>query len=135
MIQFIRETGPKNHTNEAIRRRTHPKHTKSTRLAQSPTKKPNDRDTGPRNRVTAEAEQLDTKPNQDGTRRRTAHPKRQEELASERQDLAGPVGSIVREESTTVYIAPKTPTLHVDFISLDLTFVLSSDNVHTIFPF
>jgi hypothetical protein len=55
MIQLMRETGPKNHTNEAIRRTTHPKHTRSTHLAQSPAKKAHDWDTGHRNRFTTEA--------------------------------------------------------------------------------
>jgi hypothetical protein len=35
MIQFIRKTGPENHTDETKRHTTHPKHTISTRFAQS----------------------------------------------------------------------------------------------------
>jgi hypothetical protein len=38
MIQFMRKTGPKNHTHEAIRYTTHT-HDKHTRLAESPAKR------------------------------------------------------------------------------------------------
>jgi hypothetical protein len=55
MIQFIRKTGPENHTDEAIRHTTHLKHMKSTRFAQSLAKKAHDQDTGHQNRVTTEA--------------------------------------------------------------------------------
>jgi hypothetical protein len=110
MIQFIRKTGPKNHTHEAKRRSTH---TRSTRQAHAlPNHRPRRHKIRTHDIETASQlkQQLEANPN---SRRHTSTYSPPRESASELQDQTRPEDSVIQEVSTAVYIAPKTPMLQV----------------------